>query len=157
MATLIEHGDVLDVRDLAELAREIYADETSEGPERFITAEQRNTQDALRAFLSDLGYTWGVQAGPWETWQEWLPDVLEGMADHEPTLIAEDYWLTYVQQLADDVAPEPGGVFGVIDERYRDAWPYQYVTIDWEAAADALRADYNEVTLDGHSYLIRSV
>jgi hypothetical protein len=35
-------------------------------------------------------------------------------------------------------------------------WPWRHMTIDYEAAAQELKADYNEVTFAGHTYLIHA-
>lgn len=69
----------------------------------------------------------------------------EGILDWEygATLIRDDYFETYAQELAEDI--------GAID---RDAgWPGSY--IDWEAAATALQVDYTSVTFLGHDYWVR--
>ena len=59
------------------------------------------------------------------------------------SLIAESYFTEYAEQLAKDC--------GMIDRNAR--WPNNH--IDWEAAADELKADYTEVTYRGETYLIR--
>ncbi len=59
------------------------------------------------------------------------------------TLIHEDYFTTYAQDLAEDI--------GYIQ---RDvSWPYTH--IDWDAAADELKVDYSEIEFDGHTYFVR--
>lgn len=60
------------------------------------------------------------------------------------TLIAEDYFQAYAEELANDI--------GAIDSKA--GWPMNH--IDWEAAADELKYDYSEVTWDGQTYLVRS-
>lgn len=56
------------------------------------------------------------------------------------TLIRDDYFEQYAEQLADDI--------GAID---RDAtWPITY--IDWTAAAKALQQDYTSIDIDGITY-----
>lgn len=78
-----------------------------------------------------------------------LEDELGGDLDYqanmlEPTMIHEDYFRTYAEELANDL--------GLIDG---DAdWPLTY--LDWDAAADALKVDYTEVTLEGETYYRRS-
>lgn len=73
------------------------------------------------------------------------PDALRDWAnDFEPTLIADDYFKEYAQELADDI--------GAVDKDL--GWPGSF--IDWDAAADALRQDYTSVTYDGDDYLVRS-
>lgn len=60
------------------------------------------------------------------------------------TLIREDHFEDYAQELAEDI--------GAID---RDApWPIRH--IDWVAAAAELKQDYSEIEFDGITYLVRS-
>lgn len=59
------------------------------------------------------------------------------------TFIRDDYFVSYAQNLAEDI--------GAND---RDAaWPLSF--IDWDAAADALKIDYTEVEYRGHTYWVR--
>lgn len=60
------------------------------------------------------------------------------------TLINDDYFPTYAQDLAEDV--------GAITPAA--AWPLTY--IDWDAAADALKMDYISVDFDGAEYWVRA-
>lgn len=73
-----------------------------------------------------------------------LQNEAEGCPDwfYGETLIREDVFIDYVEQLAEDT--------GAIDRNA--SWPLTH--IDWEAAADELRYDYTEVEYDGHTYLI---
>ena len=59
------------------------------------------------------------------------------------TIIHEDYFVAYAEQLADDI--------GAINKEAE--WPLAH--IDWEAAADALKTDYSEVEFNGVTYYIR--
>lgn len=62
---------------------------------------------------------------------------------HGATLIRDSYFHVYAEEFADDI--------GAID---RDAgWPLCH--IDWDAAADALKADYTAVEFDGVTYWVR--
>jgi hypothetical protein len=58
-------------------------------------------------------------------------------------LIAEGYFVEYAKQLAEDI----GAIDGNAD------WPLRY--IDWDAAADALKADYVDLEVLGSTYLAR--
>ena len=60
---------------------------------------------------------------------------------HGETLIAEEDFVEYAEQLADDL-------YGV-----KHHWPFNH--IDWDAAADALKADYSTVDYQGTTYLYR--
>lgn len=64
--------------------------------------------------------------------------------EHGETLIREDKFKEYAQELAEDI--------GAIDSNA--AWPNN--CIDWEKAARELRMDYNEIEIDGTTYLGRA-
>lgn len=74
-----------------------------------------------------------------------LKEEAEGYCDwHDgATLIRESYFQEYAKQLAEDL--------GAIDRNA--AWPLN--CIDWEEAADELKADYTEVDFDGVTYFVR--
>jgi hypothetical protein len=69
-----------------------------------------------------------------------IPDWIYG-----ETLIAESYFVEYAQELARDV--------GMVTDEH-DTWPLRY--IDWDAAAEALKADYVELEILGSTYLARA-
>lgn len=124
--SVIDHGDILDVRDLARTWRELLDTDEQDRDE-----DWREDDAAFRALCSDLG----CEGGPDDL--QWIGD------DYEPTLIRDHYFITYAQELAEDI--------GAID---RDAkWPNN--RIDWEAAADDLRENYMTARLAGEDYLIR--
>lgn len=59
------------------------------------------------------------------------------------TLVRDSYFETYAEELASDL--------GMINKEA--AWPLQF--IDWEAAADALKEDYEELDFSGVTYWAR--
>lgn len=59
-------------------------------------------------------------------------------------LIRDSYFKAYAQELAEDCGMIPGN----------QSWPLY--CLDWERAADDLKADYFTVDFDGVDYLIRS-
>lgn len=59
------------------------------------------------------------------------------------TLIADDYFATYAEEFASDI--------GAISREAQ--WPLQH--IDWEAASEALKADYTAIQFDGRQYWVR--
>lgn len=61
------------------------------------------------------------------------------------TLIRSNYFVTYAQQLADDL--------GVTNDRHVQQWPF--TCIDWEQAAKELEQDYSTITWGGVDYLVR--
>jgi len=62
---------------------------------------------------------------------------------HGETLIRDSYFEDYARELADDI--------GAVDKNA--GWPNN--CIDWEKAADELKADYMCVDFDGVEYWIR--
>jgi hypothetical protein len=89
-------------------------------------------------------------------WQDWEDDKTEleelrNVADqgedsadwnYGATLIREDEFENYVQDLASDTC-----------NVNFDEWPC--TCIDWDEAADQLRADYFDIDFDGVTYLVR--
>jgi hypothetical protein len=75
-----------------------------------------------------------------------LIEEAEGYGDfkHGEALIRDDYFTEYAEQLADDL--------GAIDRNA--SWPIS--CIDWEKAADELKADYSSFEFDGVTYWMRS-
>ena len=64
--------------------------------------------------------------------------------EYGESLIRDSYFTEYAQQLADDT--------GAIDRNAN--WPVN--CIDWEQAAEQLKADYFSVDFDGETYWIRA-
>ena len=64
--------------------------------------------------------------------------------EHGGTLISDAYFERYAEELARDI--------GAISDT--DQWPVYF--IDWEKAADALKNDYSEYTLNGFTYWARA-
>ncbi len=64
--------------------------------------------------------------------------------DHGATLILDSHFVAYAEQMAEDI--------GAISADAQ--WPLSY--IDWDAAADALKADYTEIDVDGETYFMRA-
>jgi hypothetical protein len=81
-----------------------------------------------------------------------LADQCDHVSDwmHGETLIREDYFTKYIEYLIEDCYEMP-------KEINSGAWPYCHITIDYEAAAEEAKVDYEEVDFDGVTYFIRSV
>lgn len=137
MATNIEHEDILDVRDLAELAiaqSDILKDNESEECD---IEDARETLKALSAMLMDLGYPVS------ETLPQDIADTFQKVCDmSSPTLIAESYFTEAIEFDFCDIYGLPDGLPG-------------YVVVDWKATAENVKADYSKVTLDDRVYFIR--
>lgn len=62
--------------------------------------------------------------------------------EYGATLVRESYWVEYIQELLEDIGDVP-----------RKMPPY--LVIDWEATADNLLPDYNQVDFNGVTYYVR--
>jgi len=118
------YDDVIDSRDviarIEELEAALEGDDAAEDPD---PADVRELA-VLRA-LAEEGADYATD---WE---------------YGAQLIRDSYFVTYAEELADDI--------GAVK---RDApWPCNF--IDWDAAADALKEDYTEVNFDGVAYWVR--
>ncbi len=74
-----------------------------------------------------------------------LEEEAEGYSDdwkHGSTLIRDDYFTEYAEELCKDIGDLPSEI----------PW---YIEIDWEKTAEHIKADYTEVDFDGVSYWIR--
>ena len=69
----------------------------------------------------------------------------EGIPDwcHGATLISDDYFEKYAQELAEDIGAVASGA----------SWPNH--CIDWEQAAQELQTDYGEIEIGGIGYWAR--
>lgn len=83
----------------------------------------------------------------WDEYKQWKEFCEEGESLSEwtygETLILDDYFQAYAQQLADDI--------GATRE---EGWPNN--CIDWEQAADQLKRDYTAIEIDGTTYWARA-
>lgn len=115
-------ADTLDTRDIIERVEDLETECDGIGEEECAELV------FLRAILDDLkGY------GGDEQWRgDWYP----------VTLIREDYFTEYAQEMLEDCGTIP-----------RDL-PH-WVHIDWEATAREVKVDYSEVTIDGVTYFYR--
>jgi hypothetical protein len=74
----------------------------------------------------------------------------ENVADWQygESLIREDAFTDHIKELINDCYDLP-------KEFNSGEWPWRYVKIDYEAAAEEAKADYTEVTYKDENYLIR--
>lgn len=75
----------------------------------------------------------------------------EGYGDwsHGEALIPEDEFTEHIKQLVADCYQLP-------KEFDSGTWPWNHMTMDWDAAADEAKAAYIELTYQGTTYLMRS-
>ena len=113
-----------------------------------------NTEDVIDSrdviarieYLSDEDYTRSAMEETELATLRALASEGEGCGDWDygEALIRDSYFTDYARELAENI--------GAIDRKA--TWPNQY--IDWEAAAEHLKADYIDVDWDGVRYWIRS-
>ena len=136
--------DVLDSRDLQERLEGL-ENELEELIEDLEAAEEENDETAIRDANQALE--------EWKDKNQEELDALTALKDYCDgygwnsglAFIAEEDFKEYAEELAADL-------YG---EEIRNAhWPFD--CIDWEEAADALRADYSSVDYQGTTYLFRS-
>jgi len=112
-----------------------YYNKCSELEEVVTDAEDDKTefdQDALnnlRAFCS-VG----------EGYSEWSSGV---------SLIHEDHFVEYTKQLIDDVYEMPV-------ELDQGGWPWDHISIDYKAAAEALKQDYGTIEFEEETYYLQA-
>lgn len=100
-----------------------------------ITDEDRGepVTDEEREFLAECAAIEGYAA-------DWLYG--------EQVILASDF-VNYTEELIDGCYTMPEGFDS-------GQWPWRHITFDYQAAAAELEADYAEVKLLGHDYMVRS-
>lgn len=110
-------SDIIDSRDVIERIDAL----TIDGD---LNDDERDELEALRALAEEV--------------KNYVADWIYGA-----TLISDDHFVAYAQQLAEDI--------GAIDPHA--GWPLD--SIDWEDAAEDLQMDYTPVDFDGATYWVR--
>lgn len=150
-------ADTFDLRDvvegmrsiLDELREELDADNAPSLDVLLFSMESDRSDDAdfLREMVRvvEVEYAYGIK-GDEDSMEkfETACDQLESLANNEPTMVPESDFKSYAAQLAEELDMIPENA----------TWPNNH--IDWEAAANELKQDYSEVTIDGVTYLTRS-
>lgn len=119
-----------------------------EEAEEFMALDGEKLYDDLEAYIDtarrDLKHTMFNEACEYKVLKA-LEDEASGMDDWEygATLIREDYFEEYAQELAEDI--------GAIDRNAK--WPND--CIDWELAARELQVDYTPVDFGGVTFYVR--
>lgn len=132
------HRDLIDSREVIDRIEELrqeWADATSDDPDDYalsgddwlvgLSEDERDELEALQALASEAEN----YAADWR---------------YGATLIHNDYFETYAQQLAEDL--------GLIDSEA--SWPSY--CIDWERAASDLQMDYTSIDFGGETYWVHS-
>lgn len=137
--SLTDGRDILDSREIndrIDALRSSWAESTGDDPDDYASLSEDDWtvglgSDDARELVALLEFR-AEMAG-------YLPDW-----EYGATLIRDDYFVTYAQELAEDI--------GAISSD--TSWPNGY--IDWERAARDLRMDYTCAELDGVTYWGRS-
>lgn len=143
MTTIDNSQDVMDSRDIIERLEELqgerddYVSVDAEGneieaPEQWAERNPGDAEElaALEAFAAQL-----------EGYGDWA---------HGESVIREDYFTKYIEELIDDCYPDAA------KSANSGEWPYRHMYMDFEAAADEAKADYTEADFDGVTYLMRA-
>lgn len=145
----MQHQDTIDIRDIierVEALREEFQDMLDAAKDR------RQVQEFIGALLADTETTGEIYdlAEELDSLETLLQKLEGGGGDEQwegnwypATLIHEDYFTQYAQELAEDC--------GMVGKN--DKWPY--TCIDWDAAAEELKHDYSTVEFDGSTYYYR--
>jgi len=144
-------GNYLDTRDLQARLEELEAerDELQEAKEEAHSTYLEATDDVE---IADLLEEYNKTCDALIEWDEENGEELKELQDmageisewlHGETLIPEDDFVDYVEELLKDCGELPQNT----------PW---YIAIDWEKTADNIKADYVEVTYQGTTYLARS-
>ena len=144
--------NIIDTRDIQarideiECDIELLEDEISELSEEIDELDEENADDKneIDLKLDDIE----DKRGQIEELQEELSMLLDVKSEvpefrHGETLIHEDYWEEYVQDLCEDL--------GYISKDF----PY-WIEIDWEATAKNVAMDYSTIEIDGNTFYFRS-
>ena len=144
--------NIIDTRDLQDRIDELNDDidtldnEISELSEEIDDLDENDPDDKneIDLKLDDIE----DKQGQIEDLQEELSMLLDVKSEvpefsHGETLIHENYWVEYVQDLCEDC--------GYISRDF----PH-WIAIDWDATADNVAMDYSTIELDGNTYYFRS-
>ena len=152
--TMRQHAAELeDVDDIDgdEAALSAQLDEWADALDADNAGEWGNTIGQYHYFINDRGQQIDSDDLDELKTLEALAAECEGYGDweHGATLIHEDYFTSYIEELIDDCYELP-------KELTSGEWPYRHITIDYEAAAQEAKADYIEVDYDGVTYLMHA-
>jgi hypothetical protein len=123
--TVDKYQDILDSRDILKRIEELESDLEDSVDDAEVCDLIHEELDPLKALAEEAS-----AASDWK---------------YGETLIRDSYFRDYAEELAEDI--------GAIDSNLAGRWPYTH--IDWDAAADALKQDYQPVDFDGVTYWIR--
>jgi lipid II:glycine glycyltransferase (peptidoglycan interpeptide bridge formation enzyme) len=144
MSEISNYDDVIDSRDI-------------NSRYEMLLSEFDDLNSAIEDAIQDYGEESDEVEEAEEDKQNWIDDyqeemdMLENIIDrgrqlssswnYGATLVRNCYFTTYARELAEEMT-----------DISNNTWPFNH--IDWEAAADALKMDYNEIEFDGVIYWV---
>lgn len=133
-------GKYLDTRDLAERQAELQA--IKDAHDEWLLEVREARDDAEQEELEDnepedLDEDDAAELAELDALENEVSEWSNGN-----TLIPEEDFTDYVRELAEDIGAVGQGA--------------DWIVIDWEATADGVKMDYNEVTYQGSTYLVRA-
>lgn len=150
MTTIDNSQDVMDSRDIIERLDELRTELVDAHESESDANEPDHFDDWLAAMAANDEGTLQDAAQELIALQKFA-DQLEGYGDweHGETVIREDYFTKYTEELIDDCYPDAA-------KAASSEWPFRHMSLDIEAAADELKSDYTEADFDGVTYLMRA-
>lgn len=138
MGEVNNRQDVLDSRDIQKRIDELESDINllkDELEELLDEAEEDRDTDRIGEIEEEIVNIKSELKPLLELADAGIPDWKYGT-----TLIHEDYWVKFVQDICEDIS-------GPIPD---------YIVVDWEATADNIAQDYSQIDYDGETYYYRS-
>ena len=128
-----ERDDLVDIRDEASEALE------DAEPEDHAQAEA-DLEEAVEALTEWDNSSEGSELNDLKAFRD---EVSNSEWTYGLTLISEDYWVEYAEELCKDIGAIPADV-------------PSYIEIDWEATAENLKVDYSQADINGNTYYYRN-
>jgi antirestriction protein len=136
----IETDSRVSISDLSTRAEEA-ADILADDPDQYEPEDIEEAKADLK-ILADFVANCNHSFDPEDPYS--IVAALDSIGQDEDTLISEDTFEDYAQELVEDLGMIPEGLSDLIK-----------TNIDWDGVAKDLRSDYSSVTLDGVDYLHR--
>jgi len=138
MNDITNTADILDSRDIIARIEELRSDLEAIHDDRGGAPDFDEWLEEVAVTTTDAAQDDAIELIALEK----LASQCEGYGDWQygETLINDDYFETYAEELASDI--------GAIDRNAK--WPLNH--IDWTAAAEELKADYMSVDFDGETF-----
>ena len=150
MRTISNSDDVIDSRDIISRIEELYDDLHDYYSDYVLECEEDKTDGGSFDDWLDLEDCYRDEKDEYLILAKLASEASDSPDwTYGETLIHEDYFTKYTEELIDDCYELP-------KEMQSGNWPWRHITIDYDAAADDLKQDYFTVNYDGQIYYIRA-